>query len=79
MNFENPFEHALSGRDLKDWIWYNIHTSTIFTSMARAMKKYFNLDDEKLYMLKFRDGIPVAEETQERGIDNEVPCDDTLR
>lgn len=76
MNIENPFDMALTGQEIKDWIWYNAHKKTKYTSIAQSMSNMFNLDSRKIYMLKLCDGIPVADEVEERGVKYDIPCMD---
>ena len=73
---ENPFNQSLTGQEIKDWIWYNQKNSTIYTSMAKGMNAFFNLSDDKLYMLKLCGEVPIYKEVSERGIKYEILCDD---
>ncbi len=63
----SPFEISMSGLDLKDWLYRNTD--------RHKMSKFFNLDDNKFYMLKMCDGAPVAFEVDKRGVEYEIPCD----
>ena len=74
--YDNPFEKALTGQEIKDWIWHNIHNKTKFSSLAKTMKAFFNLDDNKIYMLTLCDNIPVVTEVPEKGKKYALPCDD---
>lgn len=74
--YENPFERALTGQEVKDWIWHHSHEKTMFTKIAKGMMSYFNrLDNQKFYMAYFCDNIPVVKEVPERGKYYEIPCD----
>lgn len=75
MNYVNPFNKSVTGLEIKDWIRYNTTIKTMYTSLARTMNKFYNLDDKKVYMLKLCDGIPVAVPVEKRGVKYEVPCD----
>ena len=76
LTYENPFEKALSGLDIKDWIWHHTHTNTKYTTLAKTMGEFFNLDNKKIYMLTLCDGNPIATEVSEKGKKYEIPCDD---
>ena len=77
MTYENPFDIALTGEEIKDWIWHYSHIrSKKYTKLANHMTKFFNLDNDKVYMLRMCDGAPVAVEVKERGIAYDIPCDD---
>lgn len=73
--YRNPFTRAVTGLEVKDWIKHNTETVTNYTSLAKRMNKFFNLDDEKIYMLKLCDGIPTAKEVKKRGVKYKIPCD----
>lgn len=60
--YKNPIEEPVSGQELKDWVWHNIHTKTEYTTMAKGMKYCFNLCDEKQYFISFVDDIPQIQE-----------------
>ena len=60
--YKNPFNEPLSGLDIKDWIWHNSHTETRYSSLAKRMGAFFNLDNDKIYSLTLHDNIPQAVE-----------------
>ena len=76
MKYENPFKKSLTGKEAKNWISYNNTHPTKYTSLTKTMNKFFNIDDDRIYMFKICDGVPIAVEVEERGIKYEVPCDD---
>ena len=59
---KNPLNVLLSGQEIKDWIWFNSHSETRFTSLAKRMGAFFNLLDDKFYILTLSDNIPKAVE-----------------
>ena len=73
---KNPFINSMSGEDIKNWIWKTAHSKSRYASMAKKMNKFFNLDDNKVYMLKMCDGAPIAIEVKEKGKKYEVHCPD---
>lgn len=75
MNYENPFDKALSGEEIKNWIWHHSHRKSKYTHLAKGMNKFFNLDDTKIFMLKMCDGAPIAIEVEKRGVKYDIPCD----
>ena len=75
MNYENPFEKALSGLEVKDWVWYHTHNKTCHMDTAKRLGKVFNLDDNKYYMLTLCDGVPMITEVPEKGIKYDIPCE----
>lgn len=77
--YENPFEKSLTGLEIKDWIWHHTHMLTDYTSVAKGMNAFFNLDNDKIYMMALHDNIPVAKEVLEKGKFYEVPCDNNYR
>ena len=62
--YENPFEMPLSGLKIKDWIWHHTQQSTRYTSLAKRMSSFFNLDDNKTYILTLEDNVPIASEVK---------------
>lgn len=75
MNYD-PFEQSATGEEIKDWIWYHSHHKTRHTKIARTMNKFFNLDNDKIYILRLCDGAPVATEVFERRKAYDIPCND---
>jgi len=73
--YDNPFEQALTGLEIKDWVWYHSNHSTSYTKVATKLGKVFNLDDNKYYMLKLCNNVPKIIETQEHGIKYDIPCE----
>lgn len=71
---KNPFNQALTGQEIKDWVWYNSHHKTANSSLAKRMSSFFNLENEKIYMVTLCDDIPVATEVPEKGVKYEIPC-----
>ena len=76
MKQDNPFERSLSGLEVKDWIWCQIHNKTKYAALARSMGSFFNLDNEKFYILKLCNGDPIASEVPEKGKKYKIPCND---
>ena len=74
--YENPFQISLTGLEIKDWIWHNIQKKTKYTALAKSMNAFFNLDNDKFYILKLCGEVPIATEVPERGKKYENPCDD---
>lgn len=74
--FKNPFNQALTGQEIKDWVWYNSQHKTANSSLAKRMSSFFNLDNNKIYMTVPCNNAPVAIEVPERGVKYEIPCDD---
>ena len=74
--YENPFEKALTGLEIKDWIWHNTRKQTKYTALAKTMKALFNLDNEKIYMLTLCGEEIKITEVKEKGKFYEIPCDD---
>ena len=79
MEYKNPFEQALSGLEIKDWIWHHSHHTTSFTSVAKRMNAFFNLDDNKFYMVALCNNVPTVIEVPEKGKVYEVPCEGDSR
>ena len=75
MTYANPFQHSLTGLEIKDWVWHHSHSKTQYTKLAKRMGACFNLDDDKYYMAVLCDGRPFIKEVPEKGILYEVPCD----
>ena len=75
MTYNNPFEQALTGQEVKDWVWYHSTATTRFTAVAKALGKVFNLENDKFYMLTLCDGTPKITEVPERGIKYDIPCE----
>ena len=68
--YRNPFTHSISGREVKDWIRYQILHKTSYSSLAERMNKFYNLNDNKIYRLEMQDNAPVATEIKEEGVDH---------
>ena len=62
---DNPFNVLLSGLEIKDWVWYNATNKTKYTALAKTMKAYFNIDNEKKYILTLDGTIPQIEEVSD--------------
>lgn len=75
MNYTNPFEVAVTGQQLKDWIWSTIINDTGYAKIAKAMKSCFNLDNDKYYMAKMCGEVPKIIEVDECGKKYEIPCE----
>ena len=74
MTYENPFEQALTGQEVKDWVWYHMKHNTPYSKVAKTLGKVFNLNDEKFYMLKMCGEVPQITEVPEKGISYDIPC-----
>jgi len=74
--YENPFDVALSGLEIKDWIWHHSHNKTKYNDVAKRMYNFFNLDDDKYYMMKLCNNVPTIIEVPKKGIKYDVPCND---
>ena len=46
----------VSGREIKDWIWFHSHNGTRYTQLAKGAGKYFNLLDNEQYRVCFDGG-----------------------
>ena len=44
-------EHAFTGKEIKEWIIYNLKNNTSKTNVAHHMKKYLNIEDDELYVI----------------------------
>ena len=75
MGYENPFECALTGQEVKDWVWYNTKNFTSYTKIAKTLGKVFNLDNNKYYILKLCNDVPSITEVPEKGIKYDIPCE----
>lgn len=76
MRYPNPFKQSLSGKEIKDWIWFYSNNITKHRKIAKTMQKYFSqLDDNKYYRCVMCDGVPRIKEVDERGVKDEIPCD----
>ena len=75
MYYDNPFERALTGQEIKDWVWYHTTNKTKYTKIAKALGKVFNLEDDKFYMLTLCNEVPIITEVPERGIKYDIPCE----
>lgn len=65
-NLKNPFDEPSTGLEIKDWIWHNSHTKTRFTSLAKRMGAYFNLENDKIYLLTLNNNVPQAVELKNK-------------
>lgn len=43
------FGKKVTGKEIKDWIWFHQENLTPHTKLAKGMNKYFNLIDELMY------------------------------
>jgi len=75
MNYDNPFEQALSGLEIKDWIWHHTQNKTKYTALAKTMGALFNLLDNKIYMLKLCDDEVKVVEVPEKNKKYDIPCE----
>lgn len=41
----------IKGKEIKEWILYNINHQTSLSAEAKKMTKYLNIDDEKEYII----------------------------
>ena len=62
---ENIFDKIMTGLEIKDWVWFNSHSDTKYTTLAKSMGSLFNLDNDKKYILMLVDRIPEIEEALE--------------
>ena len=61
----SPFNKALDGLFLKDWVCYHMNNDTKYTNIALGLRKVFNLDDNKIYVIqKDIDEINIVEVKQ---------------
>ncbi len=60
----NPLNRPASGKTIKDWIWHHVYSDTKYTALAKRMGEFFNLDDNKFYILTLRNGIPEVSEVK---------------
>lgn len=75
MVYENPFEHALTGQEVKDWVWYHTNNKTRYTKTAKALGKVFNLENDRCYILTLCNKVPIITEVPEKGIKYDIPCE----
>lgn len=73
---KSPFNYSMTGEEIKNWIWNTTRSDKRTSLLASNMKKFFNLDDNKIYMLKMCDGAPIAIEVKEKGKKYEIHCPD---
>ena len=58
----DPFNTPLDGSFIKEWVWYHMNHLTKYSKIASGLKKVFNLDDNKVYILqKEIDEINIVE------------------
>ena len=43
---------TFSGKEIKDWISFNLKNNTSHTKQAKMMEKFLNLRDDKIYHIK---------------------------
>ena len=41
----------ISGKEIKEWIRYNLENETSHSKTAKKMEKYLNIDDNTMYFL----------------------------
>ena len=62
--YMNPINRPASGQTIKDWIWHHTHQQTKYTALAKTMGEFFNLDNNKFYILTLRNRIPEVSEVK---------------
>lgn len=65
MSYKNIFNTVLTGEKIKDWIWFHAHSNSPYSSLAKGMNKFFNLEDNKHYILEMHDDKPVVKNVEE--------------
>ena len=73
---KSPFKYSMTGEEIKNWIWDTTRSDKKTSLLTSNMKKFFNLDDNKIYILKMCDGAPIAFEVKEKGKKYEIHCPD---
>ena len=72
----NPFNKSATGLEIMDWVWYHSNNKTVYTDIAKTLNSAFNLDKNKIYMLKkCKEEVKIVE-VKEKGKKYAVPCDD---
>jgi len=54
-----PFLSPATGREIKDWLWFNKYNATRYTCVAEGLWRFFNLLDDVVYEAVY-DGDKVA-------------------
>ena len=44
-------DHAFTGKEIKEWIVYNLKNNTSKSNIAYHLKKYLNIDDNEYYVI----------------------------
>ena len=73
---DNPYLKSATGREIKDWIWYNTHYDTKYTKVASKLMNGFNIFDEKYYMMVHCFDKTRIIEVEKRDEKYQIPCDD---
>ena len=71
----NPFNKSATGLEIMDWVWYHSNNSTGFTDIAKSINGAFNLNKEKIYMIKKCGNEVKIVEVKEKGKKYDMPCE----